>query len=286
MPLPTIDLAICTHGRGEEIFPIFEMSKPEFGLFNKIIVVDNNPNGLPASLRERFESAGVQIVRELKTGLSPARTKGLSESKADYVWFIDDDASLTSGFAANAKRHIEHLSILPINERPVAGGGLILAASNERDTSDIGAFELGLLSCMNPQSKFVQPWGANMFVDRAVALEAGGFQFGTRIANLGDEDECFQRMHKLVPPSRQKFFFAEGCAVQHWIPDSRRQFKWLLSRAYKGGRVNFIVYRSFSGKEIWPEVGKLLRTPSKDNCLRLAFVAGKMRQRMSNSQRE
>lgn len=279
-----VDLAICTYGRGDAAVEGLRKSSKELSIFSRVLVVDNNPTGLSPEICAELRSFGAEIVAEPSTGLSKARNRALKESQSEYVWFIDDDASLVAGFAAHAKRHFDRIATLPAELRPVFGGGLILAASQECDVSTIGAFERGMLSCMRPDEHFVQPWGANMLAHRQIALSVGGFdpQLGwvkESGALLGEEDDLFLRMSKCVVPERRKIYFFDGCAVDHWIPAARRNLGWLLRRAFKGGRSNFIVYRALTWEELWAAVRNLLRSPSRDNLLRVAFVVGKAYQR-------
>lgn|GEM_PF-2721689 len=280
----TFDLAICTFGRPDCVLSAVERSKSELSEFSSLIVIDNNPTGLANDVKEVLIGAGVKIVHEPKAGLSTARNRALNFSSADYLWFIDDDASLVEGFAAHLNRHRNLISECHPDVRPSFGGGFILAASTESNISTIGPFELGLLSCMNPLHPFSQPWGANMFVDRQRAVRVGGFDPNLGWVKeagslLGEEDDLYLRLCKGNPEEQNRAFFADGCGVNHWIPITRRKFSWLMKRAFKGGRSNFIVYQHASKAELFQSFRSCIRNPNKDNLFRLSFVVGKMFQK-------
>lgn len=279
-----IDLAICTFGRGDTVLATVKKSVGEFGAFANVVVVDNNTEGLPTAVLNALGSLPVKVIHEPSTGLSRARNRALSESNSDYVWFIDDDASLCAGFSGELNRHVTNITAMGNDHRPAYGGGLILAASEEDTANNIGRFELGLLSCMNANEPFAQPWGANMFVDRSVALKVGGFD--PRLgwvkesgALLGEEDDLFIRMQADVPETRRRPFFADRCSVHHWIPKTRRELRWLIPRALKGGKSNFIVYKNAPIREGLSAAKKVLRSPSRENLLYATFVGGKLLQR-------
>jgi glycosyltransferase involved in cell wall biosynthesis len=280
----TVDLAICTFGRADVLLKIFERSVAEFGVFSRVLVIDNNPDRLPPAARERLESFSATVIHEPAMGLSRARNRALKESTADFVWFIDDDASLVPGFAEKAGLLLQTFSSMGQDSLPIFGGGFILAASDECNIDTIGAFELGLLSCMNPTHPFSQPWGANMFVNRGVALKVGGFdpQLGwvkESGALLGEEDDLYLRMQSGTQAAQAKIYFADGCAVHHWIPLWRRNFRWLCKRAFKGGRSNYLVYRSFRRRELLDVFKTFIKRASKDSLLHFVFVIGKYYQR-------
>ncbi len=279
-----VDLAVCTFGRGDTVLSTIKKSVSEFGAFSKVLVIDNNLNGLPSDITAALHDLPVTIIHEPATGLSRARNRALSDSTADYVWFIDDDASLCANFSNELPRHIERISSMQPETRPAYGGGLILAASEGQTADNIGRFELGLLSCMNANEPFAQPWGANMFVDREVALRVDGFD--PRLgwvketgALLGEEDDLFLRMQATVPEARRQPYFADRCSVHHWIPKTRRELRWLIPRALKGGKSNFIVYKNAPIREGLSAAKRVLKSPTRENLLFATFVGGKLLQR-------
>lgn len=289
MTRPTVDLAICTFGRAETVVSSLERSRPELGAFERILVIDNNPDGMPDAARAKLRACGADIVHEPEVGLSRARNRALRESRADVLWYIDDDASLRDGFADGVRRHLDRIAAMDTASRPVFGGGYILAASEVADVSVIGPFELSLLSCMSPSRPFPRPWGANMFVDRAVAAAAGGFDpalgwtHGTR-GFLGEEDDLFVRMQRSVGEGRRTAYFADGCSVDHWVPQLRRRFTWLLSRAFKGGRSNYVLFRNMGKRELIRGFRQCAASPGRENVLILAFLMGKRFQRLRRRQ--
>ena len=284
MHLVTFDLAICTFGRPDSVLSAISLSKAELGEFTRVIVIDNNPSQLAHDIKKMLLDSGATVFHEPAAGLSKARNRALQSSAADYLWFIDDDASLVEGFAVQLNKHRRLISELAPELRPFFGGGLILAASNESKVATIGPFELGLLSCMNPTHPFSQAWGANMFINRQRALDVGGFDpnlgwVKEAGALLGEEDDLYLRLCVGCSAEQNRMYFADGCAVNHWIPASRRRSSWLMKRAFKGGRSNFIVYKNAPLNEFIETCKTCLRQPNKDHLLRMSFAVGKMYQK-------
>ncbi len=79
----------------------------------ELVIVDNRSD---TSLAERTDLAwhpGARMVREETLGLTPARLRGIRESKGDLLVFVDDDNVLDADFLETAQRIMD--------ERPFLG---------------------------------------------------------------------------------------------------------------------------------------------------------------------
>ena len=79
----------------------------------ELVIVDNRSD---APLADRMDIAwhtGARVVREETLGLTPARLRGIRESKGDLLVFVDDDNVLDGDFLEIARRTME--------ERPFLG---------------------------------------------------------------------------------------------------------------------------------------------------------------------
>lgn len=65
----------------------------------EIIIVNDGTKDNSMDIVQMYlnRSAIIKIINQQNQGLSQARNKGLSESKADYVWFVDSDDYLKDG---------------------------------------------------------------------------------------------------------------------------------------------------------------------------------------------
>jgi glucosyl-dolichyl phosphate glucuronosyltransferase len=279
--VPTFCMAVCTFGRTDTLLKTIERSGDELNAFDELVIIDNNadPSDVDNHLSKRW-----RIIHEPRTGLSHARNRALVESKSEYVWFIDDDASLRSNFSVSLTRFRSMLENMTVDEWPQYGGGLIIPYLLTNVDRPLGAVELGLLSCIPSEGAFDQPWGANMFVARSMALKVGGFgaNFGYKgdsIARLGEEDDLFRRLDdesrrsNMVGQQRKP---VAGAEVDHWIGGSRLTIKWQLKRALHGGQSNFAVYKALSLREIFLALPRLFLRPGRESLLRAAFTMGKL----------
>lgn len=92
----TVDIGICTYRRPAlvaTLLSLFELDVPE-GVKVRLIVADNDEQpSAKASVDRLRETAPFEItyVHCPKSNISIARNACLSECKADYLAFIDDD---------------------------------------------------------------------------------------------------------------------------------------------------------------------------------------------------
>ncbi len=104
---PLVSIIICTYNRADILSnclsSLFDY-KPSYKV--EYIVVDNNSSDNTHSV---VEKAGIKptYILEEKVGLSHARNRGLEESTADWVFYLDDDAMITADFYAELKRCID-----------------------------------------------------------------------------------------------------------------------------------------------------------------------------------
>ncbi len=121
-----VDIVICTYNRSRFLKICLEALLPQIGTALQgrvgVFVVDNNCTDDTAQTVEMFLEAHPYLVRvqEPKQGLSNARNRGATESRAEYLCYLDDDAEDRTYLRADAPGH-------PRNEdRPDFAGGPIL----------------------------------------------------------------------------------------------------------------------------------------------------------------
>ena len=106
----------------------------------EFILVDNaSPEPLEKSVDLSWHPNG-RVVREMKQGLTPARLRGLTESKGTVLVYIDDDNVLVPGYLAEALRLLE--------ENPELGaiGGKSIAEYEKQPPSWFPPME-GMIAC-------------------------------------------------------------------------------------------------------------------------------------------
>ena len=100
---PKVSVVICTYNRADCLADAVRSVVAQEAPFPfEVMVVDNNSTdgtrGLVGELQQEFPN--LRYVFEGEQGLSRARNRGLQESDAEIVAFIDDDALAYSGWLA------------------------------------------------------------------------------------------------------------------------------------------------------------------------------------------
>lgn len=94
LELPSLDIAICTHGRPDALARCLD-SLESLGVVSgstrpRVLVIDNAPPDDRTAQAVALHP-GVVYVREPKPGLDFARNRAIRESNADFLAFLDDD---------------------------------------------------------------------------------------------------------------------------------------------------------------------------------------------------
>ena len=199
-----LSVVICTHNPRPGYFAkcLEALRSQTLALSSwELVIVDNRCD---APLAERTDLAwhsGARMVREETPGLTPARLRGIRESKGDLLVFVDDDNVLDADFLETAQRIMEERPFLgswsgqcrPAFEEPPPEwtrrywGNLVIREFDQDVWSNLPRL---------PQS---MPCGAGLCVRRDVALhyldlhESGkrSFQFdrsGKSLLSGGDND--------------------------------------------------------------------------------------------------
>jgi GT2 family glycosyltransferase len=198
-----------------------------------IVVVDSNPQ-LLRLLSQRL-SADVTVIPNAGThGLSSARNTAISRAKSDVIAFLDDDAHPHPGWLAGL--------LAAFHDRLVVGaGGRAVANWDSGQPSWFPDAFLWVVGCSyegQPDSGSVRnPLGCNMAFRREVFERAGGFdpQMG-RLGSLPlgcEETELCIRASREMPGS--EIVLVPGASIDHWVPNSRAEPRYLLRRCYYEG---------------------------------------------------
>lgn len=128
----------------------------------EVIVVDDGSVDDSAAVAERF---GATVIRQPQSGVSAARNRGLAASSASYVAFLDSDDEWEPGhLAALAANALDH-SI--VSTAALSTDGALIGSQSRLPLALVTADRL-----LWPDNPVVT---SAVLVDRALALEAGGF---------------------------------------------------------------------------------------------------------------
>ena len=100
-------VVICTYDRADELDRALAALAAQRGATDvnwSVLVVDNAGSAATAAVVDRYISAatipGLRRVVEPEKGLTPARRRGVLETDADWVAFVDDDNLLAPNWIA------------------------------------------------------------------------------------------------------------------------------------------------------------------------------------------
>ena len=219
-----IDVVVCTYDNAAQLERVLAaLARQETGddVDWSVLVVDNNcTDATPQLLRRlRAEQAlPLRVVEEAEQGLTPARRRGVAETRREWIAFVDDDCLVADDWIARAAA--------AAREHPGAGalGGLV-ALEWEREPppyvrtrgwafaqQDHGA-EPVTVGCLA---------GAGMIVRRA-ALERSGWtrrqlladRVGKRLVSGGDVEIA------LRVGAQHELWYDPRLRLRHLIPASR-----------------------------------------------------------------
>lgn len=168
-----ISVVICTYNRADKLGACLDalvIAKPPQNQPWELIVVDNNSSDATRDLvhaRMQSTSLPLRYAFEREQGLSPARNRGIVESRGDIIAFTDDDCIVDP----NWLNEIE--SAFAVSTLDFVGGRAELYNKEDRPVS---------IRTSTTPAKFTDPWhtftlipGCNMIFRRRVYDAIGGF---------------------------------------------------------------------------------------------------------------
>lgn len=249
----TISAIICTYNREKYIGKALEsvgnqsLDKNRF----QIVIINNNSDDNTQEICRDFIKANPDLSiiyeNEREQGLSAARNRGIRESDAEYLTFVDDDATLDPEFLKVVTDYMD------ANTDVVAVGGKILlefemsrpAWATHYLDSLFGYFNLGNKSCVFRAPQY--PRGSNMSLRSTVFNLVGDFStdLGRKRDSLegSEEKELFARVYKLEKP----IVYIPEAVVYHAVPASRTHTDFIRKQAIGYGKSQKIYCRRHGG---------------------------------------
>lgn len=204
----------------------------------EVIVIDD---GSDPPLREVVETAAaaspvveVRYAAQQPGGLNAGRNRGVEESRADLLAFLDDDTLVDQGWAAALLAGFDQRGADAIAGRirlrlegtaPRWLGPRLRMYLSELDLGDQARW-------LEPDAS---PFGANCAVRRRALEQAGGFRVGldrvgTSLVSNGDT-EFFAR----VRAGGGRILYLPDAVVEHRVPPERLTAAWFRRRARAQG---------------------------------------------------
>jgi len=236
---PDLTVLVCTHNRAGLLAGALEslenqtLARDRF----EVIVVDNaSSDGTPGVVsactgQGKFD---LKYVREPELGLDVARNRGIRESRAGIIAFLDDDARARSDWAAAVLEGFARY------DAPILGGRVDLIWEVPRPDWFSDVLLRYLIHCdYGPEVVEVSspPWlyGTNVAFRKELFREIGLFRLdldrkGETLMGGGDT-EFFVRAHG----RGRKLLYLPGLVVRHLVPAGRLTRKFFRERLFYSG---------------------------------------------------
>ena len=267
---PTITFIICTYNRAnylDRALGSLRDQKLDTDQTYEILVVDNNSSDRTAEVFNEHQSANskdrnpIRYVKETNQGLTYARNRGIRESQAPYVVFLDDD------IRASEKLITAWLQFFNDNPDAIAAGGRIhvrFDAERPEWMSHfllplVGRHDLGKTIKKYPSHKF--PFGGNMGFKKSIFEEVGYFDTelgkkGDKLYAKGEEKELFDR----VRAQTNQIYYIPDAFLYHHVDGSRLTRDYVHNQARSLGQGMWLRLQEVSTRqfmESWMrEIGK------------------------------
>jgi glycosyltransferase involved in cell wall biosynthesis len=227
-----ISVIIGSYRPGKCLFRCIESLKKQTVLPDEIIV------GVDSISDEQFRwfvhgAIANKIVASGKTGVSAARNAACEVAKGDIFAFIDDDATADPDWVERLHKIFEDPTVSCV-------GGTVVPFFQDQTLPEKWYWIIGCTGLSK------RPICSNMAIRRYDFVLAGRFpeNLGRIKHNLtiGEETELILALEK----AHRKVLWAPGLVVHHWCPDTRMEWSYILSRAYKEGMGKAIIGKKYA----------------------------------------
>ena len=250
-----LSLIIPTHNRSERLIAALEsVIRQDLPAADwECVVVSNNSTDDTVArfgdFAARYPGLNLRLVTEDGPGVSYARNRGIAETSAPLLVFIDDDERINPGFL---RAYADFFDAHP--DAVVAGGRIIaeyvtgrpawlskyteMPSANPRDFGDaVRPFPAGRV-----------PGGGNMAFRRSAALRYGGFDPSLgRVGRMligGEENDFFERLMR----GGETCWYVPGAVMWHIIPPEKLTESYFRRLCYNVGvsqRLRAGMYRRY-----------------------------------------
>ncbi|KAI0643639.1 NAD-dependent epimerase/dehydratase [Trametes meyenii] len=220
-----------------------------------IIIVDNPLSPQIGELRQKYgERPDVRVrVNDHNMGASASRNRGLQESAAEWVIFLDDDVAPENNLLLETEK--------AIRAHPHAAGFVGNAQFPSADSVFTAAVHLAGVTFFWDIAEKIErdvPWGvtANLIARRNVQ---DGIRFSLQFPKTGggeDIDYCRQKRDFSLQHSGEAFWAAPAVKVTHpWWNGGRRSY-WRFYMWSKGDGGLIKLYPKYSYRDLWPNAAE------------------------------
>ena len=261
-----LTVCLCTHNRPRYVADCLDglarQTVPR-ERFQTLIVDSGSTPDAHAELRKRTD-ANTVLIRLDQPGVSLARNAGAQAAKTRFIAYIDDDAIPDPTWVAS----ILHALGEP-GPQPAVIGGRILPKWEAPLPPWWPANLRGILSIIEHQGQGeyrtldlppkLEPYAANMVVDVAALLKAGGFggSLGRHGTTLLSDEEV--QLAWRLQDAGHSVRYDSRIVVHHQIQAVRLRPEWLLARLYWQGFSTVLTRKTLGYRmAVWKELPRRL----------------------------
>ena len=250
-----LSLIIPTHNRSERLIAALEsVIRQDLPAADwECVVVSNNSTDDTVArfgdFAARYPGLNLRLVTEDGPGVSYARNRGIAETSAPLLVFIDDDERINPGFLR------AYADFFDAHPDAVVAGGRILAeyvtgrpAWLSKYTEMPIANPMDFGDAVRPFPAGRVPGGGNMAFRRSAALRYGGFDPSLgRVGRMligGEENDFFERLMR----GGETCWYVPGAVMWHIIPPEKLTESYFRRLCYNVGvsqRLRAGMYRRY-----------------------------------------
>ena len=250
-----LSLIIPTHNRSERLIAALEsLIRQDLPAADwECVVVSNNSTDDTVArfgdFAARYPGLNLRLVTEDGPGVSYARNRGIAETSAPLLVFIDDDERINPGFL---RAYADFFDAHP--DAVVAGGRIIAEYVTGRPAWLSKYTEMPIANPMDfgdavrPFPAGRVPGGGNMAFRRSAALRYGGFDPSLgRVGRMligGEENDFFERLMR----GGETCWYVPGAVMWHIIPPEKLTESYFRRLCYNVGvsqRLRAGMYRRY-----------------------------------------
>ena len=250
-----LSLIIPTHNRSERLIAALEsVIRQDLPAADwECVVVSNNSTDDTVArfgdFAARYPGLNLRLVTEDGPGVSYARNRGIAETSAPLLVFIDDDERINPGFL---RAYADFFDAHP--DAVVAGGRIIAEYVTGRPAWLSKYTEMPIANPMDfgdavrPFPAGRVPGGGNMALRRSAALRYGGFDPSRgrvgRMLSGGEENDFIERLMR----GGETCWYVPGAVMWHIIPPEKLTESYFRRLCYNVGvsqRLRAGMYRRY-----------------------------------------
>lgn len=239
----SISIIICTYNRSRLLKKCLESLLHQLIEEIEIIVIDNNSTDETVEVIKEYTTIyrNIRYVFEKRIGLSYARNRGIQESKADWILYIDDDALAFTDLVERAEYLVER------GDYDCVGGMYYSYYEGEKPKWIPEGFGTKQLYAKDlTDCPFTIPCGGIVLYRKSMLIHLGGFKpdYGMNGSEkkLGEETELQFRAEK----SGYSIGFDPTLKIHHLVKPEYTTLLWFLKRAFLEGKTIMLIEKNMT----------------------------------------